>query len=604
MHRFFLAVCFLSFSFFSAFSQEEENVRQPLKAPPAVLAQIAETKALLKTLPEKEQTLTLFQLLSLEVQLENKQPAKETLQQIRQLVPKAEGKLTQMQMLEALAFAQAEIGDLNAAVESLAQIAEPFQRSENQLNIVEYLLNKAEETKTPPPDVTELLRKALAAAVEANDAGLEAFAAILLSKELGRQGKNDEELAGLLQRAVKKIAELEETEGRNLLVFLIRSGIQAGQTAAVQKIIETTAKPETKQVFVGIAALTLVQNGKTDEGEQLLQTLPAGTARDNTLMSILETTIKTVPAEKITEYLQQASNADAGKTMRQNTVLLLVQNDRFDLARQLAVSTDYADNIGDMILARQLDELVKEKKFDEAGKLVPSFREEQSRFQAQRLLTISKLQENYSEAVIVQSAALMPESDKTAAAELTAEAEKAAKAEPAEERMPALSKVLEAQFQLFDLPGVQKTLALMLNGAAVEKDPAKQIVERLMLAQVQTELGDKSGVLNNLGQLQIVLDGTKEWQTLKGLVPDSVPEDESGATAEKTSPTDAAVQEHVMEVYLRTADLLSRCAHLPQARAAFQKAKQIAYAENEPMKKAEKMLALSRFLAEMETNGN
>ncbi|MDR0871632.1 MAG: hypothetical protein LBN39_12655 [Planctomycetaceae bacterium] len=606
MKHFFLAVSVVLFTTLAATAQEQVAPPKALKATPAVLAQIAETKSVLKTLPVKEQTLMLFQLLSLELQLEDKQPAKNTVNTVLSLIPQEEKEITQTQLLEAAATAQAELGDFTAAVATLDKIAKPFNRAEKQLNVVDFILNKAEETKTPAPDTTGLLHKALTAAQQAKDAGLEAFAAILLARELGKQDKTGE-AKPLFQQAVKKIAELEEIEGRNLFALLVRSGIQSGQNITdVLKWIEPVPNAENKLVFTGIAALSLVQNGKAGDGEKITEGLPAGATRDNALMGILQATAKTATPEKIAEYITLASKDEAGKTMRQNAVFLLIQNERYDAAKQLAAQTDYKDKVDDMVFARQLDKLVLDKRYDEAEKLIPSFKDEQNKFQAHRLITISRLKENYSDALINQSAAFLPESDKKEIAELSAEADKAAAVGNADERTAALSGVLQSQFQVFDLQGVRKTLGLMLNSAAA-KDPAKQIVERLMLAQVQAELGDKNGVLKNLEQLQIVLDGTKDVSALKGLVPEKPQnaEAENGeASALKLKLPDIAneneIRDHIIEVYLRTADLLKFAGHLPQAKAAFEKAKQTAYLETEPAKKAEKLLALSRFLAELE----
>lgn len=590
-------------SFVSA--QEAPEPLRPLQSTPVVLGQIAEARQAIEKLPTEEKVTAHFRLLSLLVRFEDKTPAREAIDTILKLVPTIEKELTQQQLLEAVAYTQADNGDFAAALETVDRIGRVSARANARLTIVERILdgNEKSNEEKKPKDVLPILRQAVSDAAAAQNAGLEAVARVLLAKELARQGKADEARTEFATSR-KKAAEIEAVEERNVVAMIVRSKVETGMISEALALLESITDEEMKRGITGYATVVLVQEEKTDEANKLIDSLKADDYRDNILMGIVRETAKTISTAKIQELTARLSSPDRKEIFLQNAARVLLENERADAAAEIAEKLADGTQIQTELRVAQLQKLLEEKKYDEAQKLVEAFTDEQVRLAAMRYILITRFRDGATEDVQKLAEATSSDDEKQHAELLRKEVEKAAEIADADQRMAALSEIVQAQFSLLDLLGARKTLGLMLQNAEAMEDPARSVKYRIALSMMQTELGD-SGVRENLTKTLAYLDGIKDLGKLAGLVPEDDPV-EGGKPEQTTLVVKGQVGEddirtQLFEVYLTIANVLGNADDASGAKKAFQKAKEVAESDSNEIRKTEKLLLLSQILAELET---
>lgn len=604
MSRLSLSLCIVSLWMCCSFVSAQE-APEPLQSTPAVLGQIAEARQAIEKLPTEEKVTAHFRLLSLLVRFEDKTPARETIATILKLVPTIEKELTQQQLLEAVAYTQADNGDFTAALETVDRIGRVSSRANARLTIVERILGDNETTNTgkKPKDVLPILRQAISDAVEAQNAGLEAVARVLFGKELARQGKTDEARAEFTT-ARKKAAEIEAVEERNVVAMIVRSEVETGMIPEAMALLETIADEEMKRGITGYAAVVLVQEEKNDEANKLIDSLKADDYRDNILMGIVREMAKTISPAKIQELTGRLSNPERKEIFLQNAARVLLESDRVDAAAEIAEKLADDTQIQTELRVAQLQKLLEEKKYDEAQKLVEAFTDEQVRLAAMRYILITRFRNGASEDVQKLAEATFSDDEKQQAGQLRKEVEKVAEIADSDQRMAALSEIVQAQFSLLDLLGARKTLGLMLQNAEAMEDAARSVKYRVALSMMQTELGD-SGVRENLTKTLAYLDGIKDLDKLAGLVPEDDPmegdEPQQAALVVKGRVDKDDIQTQLFEVYLTIANVFGNADDASGAKKAFQKAKEVAENDSNEIRKTEKLLLLSQILAELET---
>ncbi len=84
----FLLACLFFGSFFAVTQvAAQDELPQAIKITPALLQQVAETRKVIDSLPAGEKLTAFFQLLSMQMQFEDKAPARETITAILAILP-------------------------------------------------------------------------------------------------------------------------------------------------------------------------------------------------------------------------------------------------------------------------------------------------------------------------------------------------------------------------------------------------------------------------------------------------------------------------------------------------------------------------------------
>jgi hypothetical protein len=612
------------FSSILAAAQEKPLPKKPelLQKTPELLAMIAETRQSLESLPNTQKIPVLFQLLDIELHFTDKQPAQNTIQQVLTLIPSVEKESIQAQIIEAVAFALADIGDYEQCVKTLDLIVKPLVRAEKQLNVAEKIIedieDKIKKSNTDKNetvkqfDATDLLRKSLAGAVEAKDAGLESLVSVILGRELAKQGKVDESKI-LFEKARKKARELEEVEERNLVAVMIRSLIIVDRQPEAWAMIETVTGEENKLFLTGQIAITLAQEGKITDAINLIKIIKRGDEiRNNTIAIIIRSLVKTITVEQIIELAGLSSSDEFQQRLLENTYHELLNNKRYDIIAELA---QFWGNVAESN-SYHLKLLTDAKKFDEAAKYIETL-DAVLKPQASRQLVLAKIEQQgeISEELLNQIFTTYSEEEKKKIELFQQETENVLKIDNPEERLTALLQLSQFQFEIYDLRGVRKTLGLMLETVEKLDVPRISVEYQLLVAELQMNY-DKSGAKKTFSQLQKYLDGIKDVRKLKGLFPNESVQPEPTVSETSTSqqsqpivklnPSPSADEiegnNNLFQVYTQIGFLWYSVGENVEAKKFFQKAKEFADSESDVIRKVEKLLTLSLLLAQAQSN--
>lgn len=598
-----------------------------LTATPDVLARIEKVRSTVDSLKsDDEKIAALFQLLSFELRFTDKAPARKTLSEIEKRLENVQKEPTRTQMMEAIAYNYGEIGDFDAAVKMMDRITDVSLRAEIRLNIAERFINEKEENEKngkntdvePKFDVVDLLRKAVAGAEEAKDAGLEAIATTVLARELAKQG-DLEQAKPLFMAARKKAREIEEIEERNVVALIVRSLIQYDMVPDALAMVETVADEELKQAIFSLAVVSLAQNGKFDEAEKMLATMKEGDIKDSTVIGVAKeyaqkTGDAALPSENLSKKMlalaAQMSSAERKEIFVQNTLPALLDNGKYDVVENLVGLSENAQEIRLTLKLRELESLIEAKNYADAEKLIGTM-DDRFKPMATRHLLLAEIRNGADPAAMKDRIAkTLSEEEKQQRDEIQKEFEKAATLNNFEDRMAARYEVMQAQIKLFDLDGARKTVAKMLEDAtAPSMEPSKLVTHRLLLARIQTELDDKVAARENLRQLLKYLGELKDVMVLKDLVPPE--ESRPGAqddNADVSTPIIAlkapvdekAVKAQLFVVYVSTADALGKVGDLDDAKVAADRAAALLDETTDPVKKIEGLMLLTQILAEIE----
>jgi tetratricopeptide (TPR) repeat protein len=623
-----LRVCFsfgvvVLITFCSIFAGAQEK---PLQKTPELLALMAETHQSLELLPVEKKIPVLFQLLSLELRFADKQPALNTIQQVLKLIPSVEKESIKAQMIEAVAFAQADLGDYVESVKTLDQIAKPSVRAEKQLNVAEKILEDIEKTEKSSTDkneavkqfeVTDLLRQSLAGAVEAKDAALESLVSVILGRELAKQEKVDESKI-LFEKARKKARELEDVEEQNIIALIVRNLILVDRQAEALAMIETITNEEDKLHLLGLATITLAQEGKIADAENILKVLKFenNERKDNFISNIALDSVKTITLEQILALVKQISSPEVQKLLLVNMLDQLSKNNRNNIVAELV---DHLENVAkNQLIPRlwHLKLLIDAGKFDEAAKFIETM-DADLKPQSLRQLVMAKIEQQgeASEELLNQFFATYSEEEKRKIEQFQQETENALKINDPEERLAGLCQVFDHQTQaeLSDLRGAWKTLGAMLETEKKLYDDPRIIVnQQLTIADIQIQMYDKSGAKENLRQVQKLLDGIKDAREFKNPFRREPNQPES-TVSETTEPSQPILRlnssadeiegnDNLFHVYVLITVMWYGIGENDDAKKTFQKAKDIADSESEVIRKIEKLLTLSQLLAQTQSH--
>ncbi|MDR0337366.1 MAG: hypothetical protein LBI18_09775 [Planctomycetaceae bacterium] len=619
-----LRVCFsfcvfVLVTLFSVVAGAQENSFQKT---PELLALIAETRQSLESLPDIEKIPALFQLLNLELRFVDKQPARNTVQQVLKLLPSIAKESVQEQVIEAVAFAQAELGDYADSAKMLDQIVKPSVRAEKQLNVAEKIIEDIEKNRSENNeiensfDTTDLLRKSLAGAVEAKDAGLESLVSIILGRELAKRGKI-EESKSLFEKARKKAREIEEVQEQNLVALLIRSLILVGQQAEALAMIETVADEENKLQLLGAAAIVLAHKGQIAEAENIVNILKPNEMKDNIIIKTVQASVKTITVEQIFAFAKQTSSPEFREQLLQQTFYMLSENKRDDIVKDFM---KHLENVSEnQRVFYQLKLLTDAKKFEEAAQFIETL-DVVLKPQALRHLVMIKIEQQgeVSEELLNQIYATYSDEEKKIIEQFQQETEKALKIDDPEERLQFSQQVLQQVLEysssraaLLDLRGVWKILEAMLETAKQLDDPLVNIELQLMIADRQTQLYDKSGAKKNLSQLQKYLDEIQDVRILKNTSRHESNQLESVVSETTTSQPilklnssadEIEGKNNLFQIYCSMTFLWYGLGENIEAKKSFQKAKEIADSESDVIRKVEKLLGLAQLLAQTQSD--
>jgi tetratricopeptide (TPR) repeat protein len=506
-------------------------------------------------------------------------------------------------MIEAVAFAQADLGDYVESVKTLDQIAKPSVRAEKQLNIAEKIIKDIEIIKKSSADkneavkqfdVTNLLRQSLAGAVEAKDAALESLVTIILARELAKQGKIDESKI-LFEKARKKAREVEEIEERNLVAIIIRSLIIVDRQAEALALIETINDEENKMLLLIQVITTLVQKNKIIDAINLVKFIKQNKIKEDVILNIIRNIAKTITVEQIFELAKQTSSPEFHKQLLQDTFYILLDNKRDDILEDFIKHLENVSENQHVFQYYQLKLLIDAKKFEEAAKFIKTF-DSDSKLWAVHYFFLAEIQQSdgITEELLNLISEIHSEEEKKRILLFQQEVENVLKNNNTEEQLAGLFQVFQSQIQqeVFNLRGIIKILEQILELTEKLDDPCKIVKNRLDIADFQSRLYDKSGVKKNLNRLQQILDEIKDVSVFKELFSD-----------DSIQPTqDVTENDKLFDVYTLITSIWYNIDENDEAKKTFQKAKDIADSESDVIRKVEKLLALSQLLAQTQFN--
>ena len=593
-----VAVCFLPIGFL-AVAQDDP----PLKANAETSAMIARYRKELGGLQAPDaHGAALCRLLNFQLRFDDKGPATETVKSLIALTGSLDKEPIRTQLLEAVVFAQSELGDYDAAVKVIEMITKPQERAENQLNLAEKFLDENEKKSNKPFDVAVLLRKAADGAAEAKDPGLEALALAVLGGELLRANKV-EDAKTVLQQSREQAGKLEELEERNVLALIVRNYVRGGLTTEAVALVESMKTDETKTALTGMVAVTEAQNGRLDAARKRIDAQNPGNARDNALVELGRVAAKTESAAMLLELSQAMSLPERVDMFQQEIILRLAEEKRFDVAEEFVKTTADPKKGLAALVVRRLEMLIDDKKIDDAAKLIETLTDSSLKTGAIHHLAAACVDAG-EVAVAERLLEGLRSTDEIAALkELTAAATKAAAETNIDIRTETQFEILRAQLQLLDLKSARQTLVSLFESVRKIENPVQQIPRLLVLAQVWSQL-DKSQSKAVLQSLFTLLVGIKDPMVLKELVPQKQPDAERADPSQPVLVLDlpvdeSAVKEQFFILYVNIANLLVQVGDDDMAKQALGKATEMLAAEPELAVKLEKMLLVAQIYASL-----
>ncbi|MDR0521317.1 MAG: hypothetical protein LBH00_05635 [Planctomycetaceae bacterium] len=567
--------------FISASAQKADTAG---KIAPEITSLLTEVKEVLAPVEPKVRAAGLFHLLDFQMQLENKASAEETLHSLLTLAPSITEEQHRSQIYKGVADAYGDLQKDTEAAALMSKIAAPADRAEFQLHYAVKIITEMEEDAGRKFfDTAGLLRRAIADAAAAKNAGLESLGQAFLGRELARQKKNeDAEIA--FSEALKTAKKTGDTEEQELIGIVLRSQIQHGLIPAASATLAAVAVPETKQALTKEFIQSLIQYKKFAEAETAVKKLPAGKIKDTLLLDFAMENIKTVSDEQIGILAAMISTDAAREQVLQQIVAGLRRNNRNDAAESAGKRMSDPKKFKAAVIFGDIDRLMEAKQFAEAVKVSELLEDPQLKSGIKREIFIAQYRETRDEALLAPIAALYTAEEKEKSAKLESTKKTAENAETGKQ-IDTLLGVMESQFELMDIKGAKQTMILILSRLDKVSDLAKIVQCRLLIAQLQIELRETSGAKENLGQLIQMLGGVQDLNLLKGLV--NVPPGGQPADA-------AAIRDQLFQIHAAAAELLIHTDALPEFQAALGKAKTFADAEPFAIAKADKLLLLAR----------
>ncbi|MCL2742718.1 MAG: hypothetical protein FWE67_02595 [Planctomycetaceae bacterium] len=574
----FICTFILSAAFSAA--QEPPTKAKELQPTAEVLALLEQSRTLAATLDDKtienkvEKVSILFQILSLELRLPEKDAAKKTIVQIKEMLPSIDREDVQNQIRGTLVFALLEMDDYQGAAALAAE--KVIGRGEMYFVIAERIIENNKNTDNKL-DCIPLLQQVLAGAVEKKDTRQEAVAEAVVGGEYARQGKTKEAKESF-QRARSKAKELEEIEEREITALILRLQIENNLISEAYALIESLPADK-KSIFYGLAAVILAKEGKPEESGKILDLLEAGDAKDNAMLGIAKETIEKITVEMLTQFINSVSKPERKMYFLNALVPLLAQKGRFEEVKNLSSLADKPDEVISAANLARIDTLMKEKKFDEADKAAAEIADAQLQQAVQRHIILERIKNGDADNGAALAEKILTDDERKACAELRGQLPKVAEIEEPSERTMMYREILETQLGLFDVNGAKATIALMLKNIASVKEPVERIVHQLALAGVQSELNDKQGAADNLRSLLQFLSEIKDISVLKELVPEENPQPENPAGNQlvldlKKPVSEEDIREKIIEVYLSAADVQARIGAIDEAKKTLSAAKQ------------------------------
>lgn len=611
LYVFFLS--FLTLCSFGVLAQDQSETPKPLTATPELLSLIQSSEAALADVDKPEtKAMMLFEILTFELRLTDKQYARNTIQKILALLPSIERKGTQQQIYTTLTYALLEMGDREAAIRMTQRIEQTAVRAETQLNIAERMIEADQKATSNPStqakaDITGLLGNIVTAAREVKDPGLEAIALAQLGSQFAKQGKTNEAKKSFADSR-QKAKELEEIEERDIIALILRNQVFNGLQDDAIALLESVKDSDQKNMFTGVIAQTLASTGKIDAAKKAVESLQSADVKDNVLIGLAREVAKNAPVAQLAALMDSISQEER-KTIFLNAIApLLAENDRLDVFSQLAQKTADAEDFERTVKFMRLEKLLEQKDFDAADKLTAEFKDEQIAQAAHKHVILGRLKAGEMEKAFEQAAKAQTEEDKATITDLNNQAEAIAKMDNAEEKLNASYDLLQAQLGLFDLKGVKKTLDMMLQNAGQFDDPAKVVANRLVLARMQSDLNDSDGAKQNLRQLLEFLANNKHVMSYKGLAEEDADTPITGDNMDDNQPLinmkkpidEDTVLKKLAEVYFSIADAQARDDDISAARKTLETVRPRIEALTDPQSKFGMLLFLAQMLGEFD----
>ena len=611
MLRSFAPFCFVAVVAVSTiFAQDAaEPIKTKAKATPDILALFDESFQSLAQVEPNTRADALFRLFGFAALLEDKAPAKRVINAVMVLAATIEPEELRNQLYEVVAQAHCVLEEYAEAVGVLQRIVKSSDRYKIQLTLAGNIIIGHEQDGTLKPfDASELIRQALGGAVEAQDRNVEAFARALLGRELARQGKKEESTTAFAE-AIRTSKGLAIDEQRRIVQVAVPSQVLYGQIAEAKAASQVIDTPEIKQEMTGMLILSLIENEKYDEAENLIKTFPADGGRDWLIQLWATANIKAVTDAKIGELTALVSD-EQRESFLQSVIVDLQKNKRNDVAAQVSKRSQDSAGAELALVLGKVQSFLEVKQFAEAIQFVDQAKQkDEIRQHLIRQILASQLKETHEDAVIQQIAGTYSNEEKIAVAELREEAAQVGKIADSAERLDVLFEILQEQFQIVDLIGAKQTVKLVAEQINKETDLIQIVQSRLLLARLQIELRDKAGMVENLGKLMQTLD-VKDLSTLKGLVPEEQPTDVASkpndgiltfdlpVAGKEPATSELAIREQLFHVYVMVANLFTEAKAPIESRLALEKAKALVKLEPAGVQKSAKLLTLAQVLVE------
>lgn len=567
---------------------------------PEVLALFEETKDAMDDLPSVDaKTAALFQLLTFETKLDDKSAARSTAERLMKLLPEIKSENVRNQLLEGIAFARAEMGDIEAGMQTLADIKNDVVRARSQLTLGEMLLFEVEAGNQPADlDLSDLFLRAAAGGSIENQPDVEALAMALLGREFGRQGKTGQSKVAF-DNAAKLAAGLDREASRNLRLLIVRSQAQCGLVDLADARISEEADPEVKQVMALLVIQALAEKTQFDDAEKRASLSEDERIRDNAYALLGQAAAKTESGEKIAELAKKIGDAEMRSAHYGRILADMVTLKRFKEAFEVTEKAEVPPEMVASLRLMWIESLMNENRLDEATEAVKTLDDDQLRRTAGRHLLLKKLQNGLLIAAQIDVQADFSPIEKEEIEALREESEAAGtKPGSLDDRLTLYSNIFGKQMQLFDLLGGEKTLNVMQSLIGEETDPAKQIAHRLVLAMIQRDMGQKDKALENLLAVAATIAAVEDIMDLKDLVLENA--DEALPQVAATI-TESMVRDQAINVLLSTVDSLIQMERWDEARTILRQAYDLNVQVSDPLKRCEILLFLARKSAELET---
>ena len=585
---------------------------EKIKATPEILALFDESFQSLAQVEPRQRAEGYFQLLNLGTLFDDKVPAKKVIENILALAPSLEPEELRNQLYEGVAHALCDLEENSEAVGVLNRIAKPADRYEPQQNLALKLIMGQENDKIQKLfDVSMLLHQAIGGALAVQDFTSEVVSRVLLGRELARQGKKDEATVAFAN-ALTATKNLGAVEQGQITALIIQSQVQVGLVADALATLQTIADPTVKLNATYAIVQMLTLNDKHDDAEKLLKNLPSGQTKDSLLLNLVVGNEKTLTDEKIGEFASQVSSEERRNAFIQQAVVLLMKENRGDVANQIAKWFNDPADAKRALLIGELQLTLDKKQFAEAIQFIDkSGVDAELRRNFKRSVWAIQYNETHDDSVAGQFSETYSNEEKMSVAELRETAKQAVEIPDPDLRMDTLLEIFQEQARFLDAAGQKQTLKMIAEQLDKETAPVRIIECRLLLARLQVAVREKNGAKENLGKLMQTLAGIRDLKVLKDLVPEQtaaqpLTDANAGGALKLNIPgagrepaiDESAIKNQLFQVNVMAAALLLQADAPMESKSALEKAKELAKADPDAAQKAEKLLILAQFMAE------